>query len=105
MLQPRHRTDHVMLLGVLVVLLLVFAAGCAQLRGADGACGDLGLSAAAAAPAGTRKPAARAPAQRTSKAPAGPRADGSGSRPAGTATTSTRHDNHGRGHGDLDLCD
>ncbi|MFE7928362.1 hypothetical protein ACFU6S_06410 [Streptomyces sp. NPDC057456] len=104
MLQPKHKPDPVMLLGVLVVLLLVFAAGCAQIRGVADGCDGLGLSfAGACKPA--PGPAAPAPAPRASKTLAGPRASvRTVSRPARTAKA-TATARYGSRRVNLDFCD
>lgn len=114
MLQPQHKPDPVMVLGVLAVLVLVIVTACVRVGGEDGGdCDDFGMS-AVAAPAVTRKPADRpaAPAApKFSKAPAVSRAPVSkGPQPVRSAPATARHGGshtggHGGGHVDLDLCD
>lgn len=101
MLQPKHKPDPVMILGVLAVVALLVLAACVHVDGNDEEddCDEVGLSAVTATR--TSKPVDR-PRTSVSKAPAA--RERTARTPAPTSSTTRPH--RGGHHGiDLDLCD
>ena len=103
MLQPKHKPDPVMLLGVLAIVLLVVSA-CVHVDGSheEDDCDEVGLSAVTATP--TSKPVDRLRTS-VSKAPAARERTARTPSPSSSTTPPGHTRPHGGRHHDLDLCD